>query len=56
MNKKETENNQEPLEFTASDVKKIHASVDEKNGFHINFTIHKFRAEKKALLKLKQKE
>lgn len=43
MNKKDTERTQEPKEFTATDVKNICKSVDEKNGFHINFIINKFR-------------
>lgn len=43
MNKTDKENTQEPKEFTATDVKKIHESVDEINGFHIDFIINKFR-------------
>lgn len=54
MNKKHTEHTehtQEPKEFTATDVKNIYKSVDEKNGFHIDFTIQKFRMRMKENLK-----
>lgn len=47
MKNKNTENNQEPKEFTATDVKNIYKSVDEKNGFHIDFIINKFRTRMK---------
>jgi len=47
MKEKNVKTTQEPKEFTASDVKKIHESVDDKNGFHIDFIIHKLRARMK---------
>jgi len=47
MSEKDKKNTQEPKEFTATDVKNIHKSVDDKNGFHINFIINKFRTRLK---------
>lgn len=47
MNKTTKERAQEPKEFTATDVKNIYKSVDEKNGFHIDFIINKFRTRMK---------
>jgi len=47
MKKTDKEYIQEPKEFTATDVKNIYKSVDERNGFHINFIINKFRTRMK---------